>query len=222
MTPWNAANDFMKSRSGLRRTPAAVRARPVGLLRSCPHRRSVAGTTGRTDLEVGYAGRGGAVGLPSRNPIGFAPAADPERDLPGEPRFHTEISFKRHQAAGLAPRELPSGNGSGDESEPGSADLVWKLPATETDDRGRVEETPPKCSRRPPRTAGPRRSRRLTTSLPRRSPRWSKSGRRHRRADGSEKVPFYKRELSFRRRKPERESRPSSRRRGGARRATRP
>jgi len=71
-------------------------------------------TTGRTDLGVGYVGSGGTVGLPSRNPIGFAPSADPDRDLPSESRFHTEISFKRHSST-VSPRaSSPSAGGSGD------------------------------------------------------------------------------------------------------------
>ena len=142
MTSWNAANDFVKSRSGLSRNAGDTpEHRPVGLLRPCPHRRSVSGTTGRTDLGVGYAGRGAAAGLPSRNPIGFAPAADPERVAPGEPRFHTEISFKRHQSPASPRASSRSDSGSGDEPESDSDDLVWKLPAPEPDDRGRVEET---------------------------------------------------------------------------------
>ena len=145
--------------------------------------------TGGTDLGVGYAGNGASSALPARNPIGFAPATDPE------PRFRTEISFKRHQAPVSPLASSHVEGGSGDELESGSVDLGWHSPADEAPadvpivssfeddvaaeaDRARAESDEPAAD------SGP--------------------------ADSEPKVPFYKRELSFRRRKTDVEPEPAS------------
>ncbi len=88
-----------------------------------------------SDVEVGYAGHGGSGTMPNRNPIGFAPPVDPNEATTGEPRFHTEISFKRYSST-VSPRasaEVGTGAGAGDE-----ADVVgpaWVSPPAPADDR---------------------------------------------------------------------------------------
>ncbi len=121
MTPWNAANDFVKSRSGLSHDPGACQRVSSHRRPSIPARTGdpSPATTGRTEIDLGHVGRGSTFGLPTRNPIGFAPA-DPERVAPSEPRFHTEISFKRHHAPASPLASANVETRSGDEPESGS------------------------------------------------------------------------------------------------------
>ena len=208
MTPWNAANDFVKSRSGVSRNmrDTAQRADPSASFDPARTGDPSPGTTGRTDLGVGHVGRGTAAWLPTRNPIGFAPPADPERVAPCEPRFHTEISFKRHHAPVTPLASSHTASGSDGEPESGSDDLVWKLPAPEPDDRGRVEETQAEVFAASTTDGGTE-----TKSEAHDEPNAEEPQMVEEQAEASDEkdgateksVPFYKRELSFRRRKSE-------------------
>jgi type IV pilus assembly protein PilM len=203
MTPWNAANDFVESRNAMSRNARDVSqvADPSASFDPARTGDPSPGTTGRADLGVGYVGRGGAVGLPGRNPIGFAPS-DPERELPDEPRFRTEISSKRHHAP-VSPRASSrSDSGSGDEPESGSADLVWQLPAPETEGRERVEETEADVPASSTGDGGTETKPEAHDEPAAEEPQLVEEP-----VGGTdEKVPLYKRELSFRRRKAEPEA----------------
>ncbi len=197
MTSWNAAIDFIESRN--RASLNASQSTDLSGSFDPPRPSDASPAIGRADLEVGYGSRGGVVGLPSRNPIGFAPAADPERDLPRETRFHTEISFKRHQPP-VSPRaSARSDNGSRDESEPGAEDLVWRLPATETESHGSIEEVHDEVFASSTEDGGMD-----TAAMAPDEPAAEDLQMFDAPAtDAEAKVPFYKRELTFRRRKPE-------------------
>ena len=202
MTSWNAANDFIEARNRASRN-ASVSNDSSGSFD--PARTGDPSPAfGHADLDVGHVGRGGPVGLPTRNPIGFAPSADPDRELPSEPRFHTEISFKRHQPP-VSPR-AGSGpeNGSRVDAGPGSEDLVWRLPAPLPEDRS-VEEPSVDvfASSAEDGTSD-------TTAVTADQPGMPELEMFGDPGDGVDaKVPFYKRELSFRRRKPAAEAVPA-------------
>ncbi|MGZ8687915.1 MAG: pilus assembly protein PilM, partial [Gaiellaceae bacterium] len=159
---------------------------------------------GRADLGVGYAGRDGAFELPSRNPIGFAPPADPARDVGHEPRFRTEISFKRHHTP-VSPLASSRFDSPGDElePEPGSADLVWPMPEEVAEHHGGIEETQAEVlassSGDGEAATEPEAYDEPAAEEPQMFDEPVVPGT-------DEKVSFYKRELSFRRRKPEREA----------------
>ena len=117
-----------------------------------------------SDPAIGIGGTqiGGPVstGDPRRHPIGFAPPADQD----AEPRFRTEISFRRHH-------ELPRASATPVFPEDGVQSLLAEPGA------GRL---------------GRQRAGRLVRR---------RSGRRRRVAADAESVPFFKREISFRRKK---------------------
>ncbi len=206
MTSWSPAIGLPATR------PRAPTRRPPSIL---PAPASPSPATGRADLDVGYAGRGGAVGLPSRNPIGFAPPADPDRDPAArDPLPHRDLV---QASPGRRSRRAraPTSAGSGDEPSPARPIPSGTLPATETEDRQPRRDDTGRGARvvhRGRRDRDEAEASGSSTSLPRRSP----DGRRAGCRAAEEKVPFYKRELTFRRRKPEAASHPGSSR-GGAR-----
>ncbi len=194
MTSWNAANDFvasLRARSGNGwRAPSAC---------FDPSRTGDPGTYGRTDLGLGHAGAGGAFVTPARNPIGFAPPAHDAPMAQPEPQFRTEISFKRHHAP-VSPQASSRFAGHDDplEPRPGSGDLVWPLPA-DVEAHGQTEaETEVHAS-----SMGDDATE--TTPEAQHGPAAEEPEMPEPPLDNGaeEKVPFYKRELSFRRRKPE-------------------
>ena len=78
MTLWNAANDFVNALNGRSRntsqgTDPSASFDPARTGEPSP------GAPDRSDLGIGHAGGGGGYALPNRNPIGFAPPADPAR-----------------------------------------------------------------------------------------------------------------------------------------------
>ena len=201
MTSWNAAHDFIEARNRASRN-ASVSNDSSGSFD--PTRTGdPSPALGHADLDVGYVGRGGPAGLPTRNPIGFAPAADPDRNLPSEPRFHTEISFKRHQPP-VSPRAgSGSENGSRVESAEGSEDLVWRLPAPQSEDRS-VEEPSAEVF-----ASSAEDGSSDTTAVTADEPGMPELAMFDEGDGVDTKVPFYKRELSFRRRKPAAEAVPA-------------
>ena len=149
MTSWNAAHDFIEARNRASRNASVSNDSSASFDPARTGDPSPA--LGHADLDVGYVGRGGLWGCPNRNPIGFAPAADPDRDLPSEPRFHTEISFKRHQPP-VSPR---AGSGSETasrvESAEGSEDRLAAA-CTAVGAIAASRSRAPRCSHRLPRT----------------------------------------------------------------------
>lgn len=205
MTPWNAATQFMTSRSGTRPSAgdASMSVDPSASFDPARTGDPSPDTHGRSDLEVGSTGGAGWAGQPGRNPIGFAPPTDPDRGLPRETSFRTEISFKRHNApTSPVASSLRDGGSDEENNEAGSDELVWQLPVHETEDRGRVEEEPADvlsfstedAEVEAGHEAHDEPAAEETTTL----------GEPVENTVG--KVPFYKRELSFRRRKSEPEA----------------
>ena len=143
MTPWNAANDFVKSRNGLPATPGtrlrAPTRRPPSTLPAPAIRRrerpaaptSVSATpAAAAPSGCRAATRSGSHPPPTRSASRRASPASTRRS-----RSSGTTPPSRHARA-PTPTAGPATSPSSD-----SDDLVWKLPATEPDDRGRVEET---------------------------------------------------------------------------------
>ena len=134
--------------------------------------------TGGTDLGVGYAGNGASSALPARNPIGFAPAADLSR------------AFALRSRSSVT--KLPSRRSRAPMSRAALATSSNPVPSTSVGTRRQTRRRPTFRLRPPSRTTLPRLSSPSRDDEPA-----ADAGQ----ADSEPKVPFYKRELSFRRRK---------------------
>ncbi|RDI73561.1 pilM: type IV pilus assembly protein PilM [Gaiella occulta] len=125
-----------------------------------PHRTGDPVEPGSTRPSIGFGDTRAlpAPGESRRRPIGFAPS---EQDVDHEPRFRTELSFKRHGGVPRADTTPRISAGGGEE-----APAPWQTAGSaEHDDAERAGIAEPEA------------------------------------AVAAEKVPFYKRELSFRRRR---------------------
>ena len=133
MTLWNPRTMFSRDTADLDLTASFDPARTGP---------TTPGLPGHSGLEVGQVEHGRSVAQPSRNPIGFAPPADPERARPDEPRFHTELSFKRHRAAVTPVASAGVGDGGPGEPEADVPSEGWQVPAELTGESSSVGEAP--------------------------------------------------------------------------------
>jgi type IV pilus assembly protein PilM len=187
MTPWNPRNPSSPSDADVpESTTPSASFDPARTGDPSP-----AGTGG-IDLGVGYAG-GGAVGLPKSNPIGFAPPADPVRDLGTAPRYRTELSFKRHHAPIASMASAGSDGGSVDDLGRRSVDLGEPSSEHEAPADAPAQASEPDVETMPQADAD------VVGDEPAEEP-WMPEAPVE---AAEEKVPFYKRELSLRRRKKE-------------------
>ncbi len=184
MTLWNPRTLFSRNETGQELSAAFDPFRTGGA------------SPGFVDVEVGYAGGGSSVTAPGRNPIGFAPPSEPDRGVPGETRFHTEISFKRY--ASTVPPTASTDPGAGAEAEPSVVGQAWVTPPTSSDDRGDAADAEAVT----PAVEVSAREVETEASPAAGGVHGEEAHIADERPVEAESVPFYKRELTFRRRKP--------------------